>query len=102
MDTYMNQGVALLLQACRVLDPEAGSLVGEVWNEGVSAFELPELEAMYQRAICNAPVLDKDGGESTCWRSSTNIQHRSRRPWRTIGNGPRSRPSWPRTSPQST
>jgi hypothetical protein len=50
-DAYLDTKLAFLMQACQALDPEAGSLVGEVWNELVPAKELPELEEIYQRAI---------------------------------------------------
>ena len=55
----MTAELAMTLQACQVLDPDAGSLVGEVWNEGVSADALPVLEAMYQREIRAMAVLDE-------------------------------------------
>jgi hypothetical protein len=49
--SYMTMELASLIQACQALDPDAGSLVGEVWNEFVPADALPQLEAMYQREI---------------------------------------------------
>jgi hypothetical protein len=57
-DAYYDTALTLLVQACQVLDPEAGSLVGEVWNEFVPTDKLPELEETYQRAIRHRPAPD--------------------------------------------
>ena len=59
-DAYMTIELGSILQACQALDPEAGSLVGEVWNELVPASALPALEAMYQREIANKPTPGPD------------------------------------------
>ena len=56
---YMTSELAHILQACRVLDPDAGSLVGEVWNDLVPADSLKSLEWMYQREIGRAPAMDQ-------------------------------------------
>jgi hypothetical protein len=57
-DAYFDAELTLFIQACQVLDPEAGSLVGEVWNEFVAATDLPALEESYQRAIRQRPAPD--------------------------------------------
>ena len=51
MDAYLNDDLTSMLQACQTLDPTAGSLVAEVWNEVVSANDLPVLEDQYGRRI---------------------------------------------------
>jgi hypothetical protein len=61
-NTYMNQELASIIQACQAIDPDAGSLAGEVWNEFVPKDALPELEAQYQREVAHLPALDQDAG----------------------------------------
>ena len=58
----MNTDLASIIQACQAIDPDAGSLAGEVWNEFVPKDALPELEAQYQREVAHLPALDHDGG----------------------------------------
>jgi hypothetical protein len=58
-DAYMTTELASLLQACQAIDPDAGSLVGEVWNDIVPRDFLPALEANYQREIAHRPRLDQ-------------------------------------------
>ena len=41
-------------------DPDAGSLVGEIWGDLVPRDALPELEASYQSEIARMPALDHD------------------------------------------
>ena len=60
-NTYMNRELASIIQACQAIDPDAGSLVGEVWNELVPKDLLPALEAQYQREVAHLPALDQDG-----------------------------------------
>ena len=60
-DTYMNAELASIIQACQVLDPDAVSLVGEVWNEFVPKDALPALEAQYQCEVAHVPALDREG-----------------------------------------
>ncbi len=48
-DALFTSELTSLLQACETLDPGAGSLVAEVWNEVVSAEALPSLIETYQR-----------------------------------------------------
>jgi hypothetical protein len=60
MDAYLNDGLTSMLQACQTLDPTAGSLVSELWNEVVSANDLPALENEYQGLIGQKPVMDRD------------------------------------------
>jgi hypothetical protein len=59
-DIYMTTALAAMLQACQVLDPGASNLVGEVWNECVSADALPKIDADYQREIARLPIPDQD------------------------------------------
>jgi hypothetical protein len=59
--TYMNAELASIIQACQVIDPDAGSLAGEVWYELVPKDALPALEAMYQREVAHLPAIDLDG-----------------------------------------
>ena len=61
-DAYMTTELASLLHACQAIDPDAGSLVGEVWNEVVPRDGLPDLEAKYQREVAHLPALDQDAG----------------------------------------
>jgi hypothetical protein len=56
----MTTELASILQACQAIDPDAGSLVGEVWNDVVPRDCLPELEARYQREIASLPAIDED------------------------------------------
>ena len=60
MDAYLNDDLTSMLQACQTLDPTAGSMVGEVWNEVVSANDLPVLENQYQRLVEQKPAMDRD------------------------------------------
>jgi hypothetical protein len=60
IDAYMTAELASLLQACGVLDPTAGSLVSEIWNELVSADDLAGLEEAYQQQIRYTPSMDED------------------------------------------
>ncbi len=60
MDAYLSDGLTSMLQACQTLDPTAGSLVSELWNEVVSANDLPALENEYQGLIGQKPVMDRD------------------------------------------
>jgi hypothetical protein len=59
-DIYMTTALAATLQACHVLDPDASNLVGEVWNECVSADALREIDADYQRETARLPIPDQD------------------------------------------
>jgi hypothetical protein len=59
-DVYMTIELGSILQACQALDPDAGSLVSEVWNEFVPAAALPVLEATYQREIAHKLAPDQD------------------------------------------
>jgi hypothetical protein len=61
IDAFINHGIARLFQALEVLDPSAGSLVREFWNEVVTAQALPELEATYQRQIGHENPPDEAG-----------------------------------------
>ena len=58
-ETYMTTELASILQACRAIDPGAGSLVGEVWNGFVARDALAALEASYERKIAHLPALDQ-------------------------------------------
>ena len=49
-----------MLQACQTLDPTAGSLVTEVWNEVVSANDLPVIENQYGRRVEQRPAMDRE------------------------------------------
>ncbi len=60
MDAYLDDDFTSMLQACQTLDPTAGSLVSEVWNEVVSANDLPVLENQYQRLVGQKPAMDRD------------------------------------------
>ena len=60
VNAYMNTDIASMLQACQVLDPEAGSLVGEVWNELVSAEALAAIEKLYQQEVAHIAGPDQD------------------------------------------
>jgi hypothetical protein len=64
IDAYINTAVASMLQACEVLDPEAGCLVGEVWNELVSAEGLTTIEKLYQAEIAHIPRPDEDAARA--------------------------------------
>ena len=59
-DAYLDDDLTAMLQACQTLDPTAGSLVSEVWNEVVSANDLPVLENGIQRRIGRKPAMDRD------------------------------------------
>ncbi len=60
MDAYLNDDLTSMLYSCQTLDPTAGSLVSEVWNEVVSANDLPVLENRYQRLVEQRPAMDRD------------------------------------------
>ena len=60
MDAYLNDDLTSMLQACQTLDPTAGSLVSELWNDVVSANDLPVLENEYQRRIGQMPAMDRE------------------------------------------
>ncbi len=60
MGAYLNDDLTLLFQACQTLDPTAGSMVGELWNEVVSANDLPVLENQYQQLIGLKPAMDRE------------------------------------------
>jgi hypothetical protein len=64
IDAYITVDLASMLQACQVLDPDAGSLVGEVWNEFVSAEALTALEKRYQAVIAHLARPDQDGARA--------------------------------------
>ena len=57
---YFDEHLTSLLQACQTLDPTAGSMVAEVWNEVVSATDLPVLEEQYGRRIAVQPAMDRE------------------------------------------
>ena len=59
-DALVDTELTKLLRACEVLDPAAGSLVGEVWGELVSANDLPEIENEYRRSVERRPAMDPD------------------------------------------
>ena len=61
-NVYMTPELASILRTCQVLDAKAGSLVGEIWNEGVAEDSLPELEGIYQREICDRPPISREEG----------------------------------------
>ena len=65
-DAYLDTKLACLMQACQVLDPDAGVLAGEVWNELVPADELAELEEIYQRAIRRRAAPDHAARGNIC------------------------------------
>ena len=58
-DAYFNDGLILFLQACQVLDPGAGSLMGELWNELATPLTLASLEEAFQRVIRQSAVPDQ-------------------------------------------
>ncbi len=60
MGAYLNDDLTLLFQACQTLDPTAGSMVSELWNEVVSANDLPVLENQYQRLVGLKPAMDRE------------------------------------------
>jgi hypothetical protein len=60
IDVCMTKELAFILKACRTLDPDAGSLVGEVWNDMVAPEKLPSLEWAYQRAIAHSGVMAQE------------------------------------------
>jgi hypothetical protein len=60
INACLDSTLTSFLRACEVLDPEAGSLVGEVWNELVSASDLPLLENQYRQSIERRPAMDQD------------------------------------------
>ena len=55
----MTTELASILQACQAIDPGAGSLVGEIWNDAAPEDALAELEASYQREIAHLPAVDQ-------------------------------------------
>ena len=57
---YFDDHLTRLLQACQTLEPTAGSMVAEVWNEVVSATDLPVLEEQYGRRIALEPAMDRE------------------------------------------
>ena len=60
MDAYLNDDLTSMLYSCQTLDPTAGSLVGDVWNEVVSANDLPVIENQYQRRVEQRPAMDRE------------------------------------------
>ncbi len=60
MDAYLNDDLTAMLYSCQTLDPTAGCLVSEVWNEVVSANELPVLENQYQQLVEQRPAMDRE------------------------------------------
>ena len=60
MEAYLSDDLTSMLQACQTLDPTAGSLVGEVWNEVVSANDLPVIENQYQQRVEQRPAMDRE------------------------------------------
>src|SRR5262249_23755625 len=59
-DEYMTEDLAAVIQACKVLDPGADSIVAEVWNDSARSTDMPLLEAQYERACANLPAMDRD------------------------------------------
>ncbi len=60
MDAYLDDDLTAMLYSCQTLDPTAGSLVSEVWNDVVSANDLPVLESQYQRKVEQMPAMDRE------------------------------------------
>ena len=58
-DAYFSRHLTRFLHACEVMDPTAGSLIGEVWNDPGSADALPALEEAYRRALTRERALDQ-------------------------------------------
>ena len=60
VDARFTSELTMLLLACQTLDPGAGSLIGEIWNECVPLDALPVLEGMYEQAIGHEAAMDQD------------------------------------------
>ncbi len=58
-DALFTADLTSLLRGCEALDPGAGSVVSEIWNEMVSAEELPSLLETYERASRHMGVPDE-------------------------------------------
>ena len=48
-----------------MIDPEAGSLIDEIWNEVVPDDGLPLIESSYQRAMSALPEMDQKAARRT-------------------------------------
>ncbi len=64
VDARFTSELTMLLLACRTLDPGAGSLIGEIWNECVPLEALPVLEGMYEQAIGYEAAMDRDAARA--------------------------------------
>ena len=62
-DALLDTQLTSLLHACEVLDPAAGSLVGELWGELVSANDLPMIENQYRRNVEFRRAMDRDSAK---------------------------------------
>jgi hypothetical protein len=82
IDARLNTELTSLLYACQVLDPEAGSVVSEVWGELVSATDLPQIENRYRQLIECEPVMDQDAARehliAVVRRQTTRLEERAR------------------------
>jgi hypothetical protein len=58
-DALFTSELTSLLHACEVLDPSAGSIVSEIWNEVVSAEALPSLVETYERESRRSRAWDE-------------------------------------------
>ena len=47
-----------------MIDPEAGSLIDEIWNEVVPDDGLPLIESSYQRAMSALPEMDREAART--------------------------------------
>ena len=64
VDATFTRELTTLLQACQVIDPEAGSLIDEIWNEVVPDDGLPLIESSYQRAMGALPEIDREAART--------------------------------------
>ena len=92
----------MLLLACQTLDPGAGSLIGEIWNECVPLDALPVLEGMYEQAIGHEAAMDQDAARRICEASSKQKSLDLRRRPRGTRNGRSGTRCWRNIERRST
>ena len=89
-DTYMSTELSKVIRACQTIDPEAGSVVREVWNEVVAKRDMPALEAKFgaRSRICRRSTQPRRGsfcasssrGKRPSWRHDSSGTTNARRP----------------------
>ena len=94
-DAYINDGLTSLLQACHVLDPDARSLIGEVWNELVPARMRCRRWRKRTSGRSGSDLrLTGPGAGDTCWKSLDERSRNSEQGLRGMRERQRSRRHW--------